>query len=557
MTARQAAVCLMIWGSVWMAASGARGEEEMEAGPAPGILGGRPGVLLTYGSMTVEYEGERCQAVPAADGSMDVLVPADFLRQNLRVGVLEYPDAQVLLQQGEVSARLESARRIGDRLYLPLSAVCETFGYETETEIGSLRVCLRDRTPYRDRGLPAAYDYRLVGRSTRVRDQGNYGTCWSFASLTALETALRPGKAVEFSADHMSLHNGFSLNQSEGGEYTMSMAYLLGWQGPVLEEQDPYGDGISPDGLKPAVHVQEIQILPPKDYEAIKEAVFFTGGVQTSMYTSITGSESRSVYYKEETNSYCYQGELIPNHDVVIVGWDDEYPKENFQTETEGDGAFLCVSSWGEKFGDRGYFYVSYYDTNIGISSLVYTGVQETGNYDHIYQTDLCGWVGQMGYGSESVFGANIYQAQTEEVLKAVGFYATGAHTSYEIWLARHVGGEPEFEDRRIVAEGEVARSGFYTVSLPEPEVLEPGERFAVILKICTPGAVHPMAMEYRADEMTAEADITDGEGYISHDGRTWVSAEERYQCNLCLKAYTGEQKTLQEAERSKKRSAE
>ncbi len=86
MTARQAAVCLMIWGSVWMAASGARGEEEMEAGPASGILGGRPGVLLTYGSMTVEYEGERCQAVPAADGSMDVLVPADFLRQNLRVG---------------------------------------------------------------------------------------------------------------------------------------------------------------------------------------------------------------------------------------------------------------------------------------------------------------------------------------------------------------------------------------------------------------------------------------------------------------------------------------
>ena len=45
----------------------------------------------------------------------------------------------------------------------------------------------------------------------------------------------------------------------------MSMAYLLAWQGPVLESQDPYGDGISPDGLDLCKHVQEIQVLPSKD----------------------------------------------------------------------------------------------------------------------------------------------------------------------------------------------------------------------------------------------------------------------------------------------------
>ena len=44
----------------------------------------------------------------------------------------------------------------------------------------------------------------------------------------------------------MSMHNNYTLGQDEGGEYTMSMAYLLGWQGPVWESEDPYGDGVSP-----------------------------------------------------------------------------------------------------------------------------------------------------------------------------------------------------------------------------------------------------------------------------------------------------------------------
>lgn len=80
----------------------------------------------------------------------------------------------------------------------------------------------------------------------------------------------------------MSLRNSFHFSQNAGGEYTMSMAYLLAWQGPVLEEEDPYGDGYSPDGLSPACHVQEIQVLPEKDYEAVKRAVYLYGGVQSS-----------------------------------------------------------------------------------------------------------------------------------------------------------------------------------------------------------------------------------------------------------------------------------
>ena len=77
-------------------------------------------------------------------------------------------------------------------------------------------------------------------------------------------------------------------------------------------------------------HVQEIQILPSKDYEKIKEAVYLYGGVQSSLYTSLKNYKSRSVYYNQENNAYCYIGPDKPNHDSVIIGWDDNYPKENF-----------------------------------------------------------------------------------------------------------------------------------------------------------------------------------------------------------------------------------
>ena len=81
--------------------------------------------------------------------------------------------------------------------------------------------------------------------------------------------------------------------------------------------------------------------------------------------------------------------------------------------------------------------------------------------------------------------------------------------------------------------------SGFYTVPLEVPVPLEPGERFAVILEAETPGAIHPLAVEFRADHATEAADVTDGEGYVSADGINWESLEEHHQCNLCLKAYT------------------
>ena len=343
----------------------------------------------------------------------------------------------------------------------------------------------------------------------------------------------------------MSHDPNFLLDQKSGGDYIMSMAYLLSWRGPVLEEEDPYGDGISPEGLTAVKHVQEIQILPEYDRDAIKTAVYRTGGVQSALYTTLQGQQD-SRYYKEENGAYYYSGTLPPNHDVVIVGWDDDYPAENFSELPPDNGAFLCENSWGTEFGKDGFFYVSYYDTNLGSTNLVYSGVEPADNYEQIYQSDLCGWLGQIGYGSENVWGANVYTAsEGAQQIQAAGFYAVDADTEYEISVVTDVPQNPTDADwlrlkrrKSQMVSGKLSYAGYYTIPFPEPVTVQAGERFAIIVELRTPGAVHPMAIEYDSGDGRCLVDITDGEGYLSADGDVWERVETEQECNLCLKAY-------------------
>ena len=289
--------------------------------------------------------------------------------------------------------------------------------------------------------LPSFYDYREEGRSVPVRDQGQFGTCWAFASLTALETSLMPEKLWDFSRDHLNFHNDYQMETEEGGSYIMSVSYLTSWQGPVLEEDDPYGDNESPDGLEPVCHVQEVRMPGDRDFEAIRQIVYRYGGVESSLYMDFSDPRQDSAYYNRRNSSYCYTGDAEPNHDVVIIGWDDAYPAENFNARPEGDGAFICQNSWGPEFGDRGIFYVSYYDANIGNYNVAYTGTEPADNYDILHQSDLLGWCGQLGYNSEEAYFANVYEAEEAQEIRAAGFYATGEDTEYRLAVI------PDFQD--------------------------------------------------------------------------------------------------------------
>ncbi len=423
-------------------------------------------------------------------------------------------------------------------LYVQLEAVARELDYNYSWKIDNNEIDIVNNSDI-SKIVPYVFDLREEGRSTVVKNQGRYGTCWAFASLTALATTLQPEENYEFSPDHMTLQNSFSSSQNDGGEYTMATAYLTAWQGPVLEADDPYGDKKSDDTLTPVKHVQEVQIIEAKDYEKIKEAIYKYGGVQSSLYTSLTSSTSKSIYYNREKSAYCYKGTEAPNHDIVIIGWDDNYSRDNFNMDLEGDGAFICQNSWGESFGENGVFYVSYYDTNIGVHNVVYTKIEDKDNYDKIYQADLCGWVGQLGYGSESVFFSNVYEAESEEEICAAGFYATGANTNYEIYYVENFVNAESLNNRKYITKGNFENAGYYTVDFEEAIPVNPGEKFAIVVYIYTPNSIHPAAIEYYADAATANVDLEDGEGYISLKGSNWDSVEETQSCNLCLKVYT------------------
>lgn len=488
------------------------------------------------------------------DENLNIMVPVDILRDALNCSARIYGGRRLIVEKhsseaaftlnehvasvnGEEKSIVSPFTQKDGQYFVSLNDLSNYIDYSYSWNIQENQAAAADISESASI-IPTKYDLRGRARVGMVRDQGAYGTCWAFAALGALESSLLPVENVQYSADHMTLCNGFNLTQNDGGEYTMGMAYLAAWKGPVYEKDDPY-DNQADETLQAVKHVQEMQVIDGKDYEKIKEAVFKYGGVQTSIYNSLRSSQSNSPYFNKNTNAYCYIGTEKPNHDVVIIGWDDSYSKENFSMDLEGDGAFICQNSWGSSFGENGVFYISYYDTNIGTHNVVYTKVEETDNYDNIYQSDLAGWVGQLGYNKDSIYGANVFTAAKAEQVAAAGFYATGKDTQYELYVVKNFENEESLEKMTPAASGKLSNAGYYTVDFEHPISVEAGERFAIVLHIITPNSVHPMAIEYEADEATKNVILDDGEGYISANGANWANAKTVEECNLCIKAFS------------------
>ncbi len=490
------------------------------------------------------------------DSNRNIMVPVTILRDALNCSAHVYEKRHLLVEKHNLSALLtldefeasstgeivsisSPFARIHDEYYVSLNDLSDMLKYSVDFNFEGNTLTAAD-TAENISALPAKYDLRQRARVSAIRNQGRYGTCWAFGALTAMESALLPESAFLFSVDHMSMSNSFRMSQYDGGDYTMGMAYLAAWQGPVYENDDPYGDGKSNNKLKAVKHVQEMRIIASKDIAAVKEAVFKYGGVQTSLYNSLSNASSSSKYYKKSTNSYCYIGTAKSNHEVVIIGWDGNFSKENFSVPLEGDGAFICQNSWGDDFGDDGVFYVSYYDTNITTHNVVYTRIDEVGNYDNIYQSDLCGWVGKMGYEKESMYGANVFTATSDEEVVAGAFYAVAPDTEYKMYVVNNFTDASSLQDRVLVSEGVVEDAGYYTIDFENAIPVNAGEKYAIVLYVYTPEATHPMAIEYDSgDKFLDYIDLEDGEGYISYTGSQFINVKEKQECNLCIKAFT------------------
>jgi C1A family cysteine protease len=387
-------------------------------------------------------------------------------------------------------------------------------------------------------GDGTAFDLRSQGKVTDVKDQGQCGSCWAFASLASLESTLSPGETWDLSENNMKNTHGYDLTPCQGGNYIMSTGYLTRWSGPVTEAQDPYmaGAGSSPANTQSVKHVQEVIYLPARsgslDNQNIKLALQEKGAV----YSSIRWEDS---CYNAKTASYYYSGASISNHAITIVGWDDNYDRYNFAKVPPGNGAFLVKNSWGPDWGDHGYFHVSYYDARIGGEGAIFTAESKT-NYLRQYEYDPLGWVVSYGLNTDSAYFANVFTSQGQEDLAAISFYTVATNAQWKASVYTDVVGGPVSRAPVTTISGTFGLPGYHTVTLDQKVPLKNGEKFSVVVWITTPGYDYPVAVEYPYKGFSSQATAHKGESYVSADGNSWTDITTTLtNTNVCLKAFT------------------
>ena len=398
------------------------------------------------------------------------------------------------------------------------------------------------------------YDLRELNAVSKIKNQFRDGGCRSFAALGALEAhiKLKTGVELDLSENNFENRHGFYFgtnNVRQGRNRNSDLPYLVNY-GPILEEDDPYipmkgegGEGnyltqeqvnaaaknpVLKDGVKQIMGfeflktVDTAKVSSAEDDELlqIKEAIAKNGGVVADMYMAHDGNKTFPYtdvkYYNPETKAYYFDGKdsdrtskyktveadgvkYGANHAITIVGWDDDFSKDNFITKPKIDGAWIVRDAQSEAFGDKGYFYVSFKSISMGENPYVFTEVIEP-QYS-VYQHDELAFTGfREGINfatDEKDVLFNRYKAVSDSKIDKVGFYTTKKNAEYEVYFipdfadleekAEEIGGDEAeafytmIQDYKVLS-GTAETAGYHTLDIPD-EVdakIKKGTDFAV-----------------------------------------------------------------------------
>lgn len=366
--------------------------------------------------------------------------------------------------------------------------------------------------------LPEKFDMRGEGTVNPVKNQGVFGTCWTFSAAASAETSL-----IQYipDIDLSELHTAyFSYNYEEyssltnllnaGGNIHIVTNLWAQWRGPVSEDKMPYGE-LDILGKKELVnqfaedsdfHLENAYLF---DYDSdgsnrevvnslIKQFVVSGSAVDVSFYTK------GSATYNEETYaSYSAMKPIFANHSVAIVGWDDNYSASNFNSFEnpkngivsfpENDGAWLAKNSWGSHYGENGYFWISYEDTSL--CEFAVFDMAEKENYSTNYQHDLFSPSQAMSADddigiNQPSYMANIFTADCTEQIEAISTYINNPGTEYEITIYSGLSdpSDPSSGTPSSVTKGVSELTGYMTLELDEDVIVEEGELFSVAVKL-------------------------------------------------------------------------
>ena len=428
-----------------------------------------------------------------------------------------------------------------------------------------------------------------------VRDQGSYGVCWAFSTISLIETNLIKKNLVSNDIDLSELHlvnytyncvndplgglegdiNKFDTSYGSvmqyGGNVEMAANSLLDWEGAVNEDVVPYTteyvrqveNNQLDDSLaygKDVAHVQNFYRVNTTSKEDVKKAVMDYGAVSIS-YWSDQSSDWSTQYYNSLTAAYyCPEGH-ITNHAVNIVGWDDDYSSDNFATKPEGNGAWIVRNSWGSEYGKDGYFYLSYYDKSI--YSVGYTLEAElSDNYNNNYQYDGAMLYGYMGYTGSNKY-SNIFEAKANlggsENIKAVSFM-TGSSTNlnYTVSVYTNLSDDTNPESGTLAAQksGVTTYDGMYTVVLDSSVNINEGKKFSVVVEVnSNSGKTAYLAYERSMQSGKAgywcTASVKANQSFINSPYNGWNDfSNKSYGGNFIIKAFTDNETTTVDVEK-------
>ena len=286
----------------------------------------------------------------------------------------------------------------------------------------------------------------------------------------------------------------------------------------------------------------------------------------TAAESSDTDGEYTVCYYQDTYTS--------TNHEVLVIGWDDDYPAENFGLSSagavpEGDGAWLCRNSYGSSWaGGDGYFWVSYYDATVSYDTngdldkarAVVFDYGSADNYDNLYEYD--GSV-VMGYVTGSADGtyfsvktasgstrsyANIFTASASakrghELLNAVSTYTyfSGVPYTMTVYTGLTDSIDPTSGTPVASQSGTFTYAGFHTLTLDTPIILYPGESYSVVFTISAAdnNSIYIPAC-YTLQAWRSVNDSTEGQSFVKINNGTWYDCQSlAQQANVRIKAYT------------------
>jgi len=244
---------------------------------------------------------------------------------------------------------------------------------EAELQIRASRAAVRATQLV---GAPAAFDWRNVNGQnfvTGVKDQGGCGSCVAFGTAAVVETTLRaqrgdPNLAIDLSEAQLFYCHARSQGRNCGNGWFPDQAFeFFKNQGVADEACYPYTSGdqdcsnLCSDWQNRAIKITGYHSFG--SVADIKEWLSTRGPVTGCFYVFDDFFSYRSGVYRHVT------GELAGGHCVVIIGYDD------------AESCWICKNSWGEGWGDNGFFRIGYGECEIEtwLGPLAVDGILETG----------------------------------------------------------------------------------------------------------------------------------------------------------------------------------